>query len=198
MTRRAPLLLCLVLLACGGAAPRADAPVSATATRRSVTGAPGHVEIPAGYAAAGPMTWTRKTAQGPVILHVAVQSEPAEGADAELDRRLRALEREGEAGVERDERITLGDLDARLVHTVTLRAAPPLGLWLVVTAAEHGMYVVSAAGPRAALRAHQPEIEGFLRSLRVPPPAPPRPEPSKSQALDPEVLAPDDGAPPQR
>jgi len=110
-----------------------------------------------------------------IVLRVHRSDEPAGGGDAYVDSLVQALGKGGRAGVERDARIRLGDLDARRIDAATLRERPPIGLWMVIAAAEDGLYTATAYGLRDDLRARQVEIDAYLASLRVEAPTPPRP-----------------------
>lgn len=102
-----------------------------------------------------------------VVLRAQQNAEPEGGAMAYVDRQIAEMNQGGEAGVERDETLLLGDLEARRVDAVELRQKPPTSLWLVIATAEDGMFVISAAGPRDEMRAHSQELDAFLRSVRI-------------------------------
>jgi hypothetical protein len=130
------------------------------------------LEPPKGARRLDPQTWLWSS--GPdqaVVLRVQQNPEPEGGTTAYVDRQLAVIHEGGDAGVERDERMQLGDLEARRVHAVELRKQPPAALWLVIATAEDGMFVISAAGPRDLLRTRSRELDAFLASVRILPPA---------------------------
>lgn len=118
-----------------------------------------------------------------LFLRLQVTPEPEGGATAHVNRLLADIERQGQAGVLRDQVVALGDLDGRLIEAADLPPTTrgqgnPQALWLVVVVAEDGMYTASATGPAAELKARRPLLEAFLLSVRVAAPGgKPRPQP---------------------
>lgn len=158
-----------LLTGCGGAQTPSGPARIADGSQVLVTGLGATVLVPAGYTFFDSATWLLDLSPTErVVLHVERSPEPEQGYEGAVDERIKQMDREGEAGVERDEWVKLDDLDGRMIEAIELRRRPPGALWLVVTGAEDGMYTASAAGPAAVLRQRRTEIEGFLRSLRIP------------------------------
>ncbi len=168
------LAICLVILGCSGAQVLTPVPEDlpkADGQRHSLANSRASLQAPVPFRVVDATTWVLPLAPGSgILVHVQRVQEPAEGAMGHLDKMIADLQRQGEADVERDEKILLGDLDGRFVRALELRAKPAKGLWMVVTVAEDGMYTVTAAGPLTALRERQALLESFLLSLRVDPP----------------------------
>lgn len=171
LARLRPLLwTCALWLAGCSGAETANLP---TTDGRAVTvplATTQHVRVtpPKGCKVAQPDLWVCQ--HGPdrvTILRVARLAEPEDGSDAYLDRLVRDLGKNGQADVERDERIALGDLEARRIDAVALREKPPTAIWLVAVAAEDGLYTVSVAGLASDLRDKSKDYDAFLQSLRI-------------------------------
>lgn len=130
------------------------------------------VQPPKGVRVVDPQSWVWQLGQDrAILLRVQQNPEPDGGVKAFFDSQIEALNREGSAGIERDEVVMLGDLEARLVQAVELRGQPATALWLIVTGAEDGMYIASAAAPIDVMRSKSKEVLAFLTSLRIQPPA---------------------------
>lgn len=139
--------------------------------RHSIANSRASIQPPVEFRVVDATTWVLPLSrEAGILVHLQRAQDPAEGAMAHLDKVIADLQKQGEADVERNESITLGDLDGRFVQALELRAKPAKALWMVVTVAEDGMYTVTAAGPVAALRERQALLESFLLSLRVDPP----------------------------
>lgn len=180
------ILLALLgtILACSGKT-LVDLPVT-TGGRRTLPAAPGSVEVPPGLRIVDPQTWALPLPDGKVIgLRLQRLPDPDGGAMAQVDKLIRQMEKTGQAGVERDAVVQLGDLEGRLVQAVDLGKEDPQALWLVVAVAEDGVYTASVAGPATEVRSRRGMLEGFLLSLRVPVPGRvPAPAPADPLALD--------------
>lgn len=187
-------LLLTSLSACGGPQGVGRSSVRTDGSRIGLPGMRASVQVPKGFEVVDDRTWVQKLGQDRgVILRVHQQPEPPEGADRHVDKLIQDLEKQGEAGVETDRTVPLGDLDGRLVQAIELRRRPPAALWLVVAVAEDGLYTVSVAGPADELRKRRTEFEGFLQSLRVLQPAGPpvpRDKPIEDDLLPPEGVTP--------
>lgn len=160
-----------LMLACSGGqvlTPSPDNLPRADGQRHAVAGSRASLEIPKEFRIVDATTWLLPLGPNAGILaHLQRAQEPADGAMAQLDRAIAELQKQGEADVERDERVILGDLDARLLQALELREKPAKGLWMIVTAAEDGMYTLTVAGPVAEMRTRQAILEPLLLSLRV-------------------------------
>lgn len=163
------LAMLSVLVGCGGP----EAPTLPTTDGRPVTVPLAstlqvRVAVPKGCKVLDGSLWACQ--HGPdrvALLRVARQQEPDEGTDAYLDKLVRDLGKNGQAGVERDERVALGDLEARRIDAVALREKPATAIWLLAAAAEDGLYTASVAGAAGDLREKAKEYEAFLLSLRI-------------------------------
>jgi hypothetical protein len=148
--------LSVLLLACSGGQVLTTSPEDlprADGQRHAVAGSRASLEVPKDFRIVDPTTWLVPLGSDQGILaHLQRTQEPAEGAMVQLDNAIAALQKQGEADVERDEHVLLGDLDARLVQALELREKPAKALWMVVTAAEDGMYTLTLAGPVAEMR----------------------------------------------
>ena len=102
-----------------------------------------------------------------IVMRVHRSETPPGGTKPYVDSLIGALGKTGQAGLERDEQLRLGDLDARAVEATELRNKPAMALWLVIAEAEDGLYTATAYGERDDLRRKSSEIRGFLSSLRV-------------------------------
>ncbi|MBM4345359.1 MAG: hypothetical protein FJ100_18465 [Deltaproteobacteria bacterium] len=102
-----------------------------------------------------------------IVLRVHRGEVPEGGSGPYVDSLLLALGKAGQAGVERDEPLRIGDLDGRAVEAVELRNRPAMALWLVLAEAEDGLYTATAYGQRDDLRSQAAMVRAFLSSLRV-------------------------------
>lgn len=127
---------------------------------------------PKGWQQLEPHTWALSLGQDRVLVMKANLATGIEGgAEAFVDKQLQELGKLGQGGTERDDRVLLGDLDARLIKVVDLRNRPPMGLWMMAADAEDGMFTLTVLGPLDDLRKNGPAIDTALLSLRVAPPA---------------------------
>ena len=166
---RAALCFCLALLGCS--APE-NPPLELSDGKRVLVPIGDRnvvtVEPIAGAGIADGQTWALLLGQSrALVLRVYRAPEPEGGGDKYVDSLLAALGKSGQADVEGDVRIKLGDLDARLVKAVELRNKPALALWMVIAVAEDGLYTASVYGERDVIVEKTKEVEGFLRSLRI-------------------------------
>lgn len=166
------VVLALATAAAACAGPQVAAPImEATGERTAVPiGRANAVSAapPKGAKVVDAQTWL--IAVGPdrgVVLRVHRGEIPEGGAVPYVDSLLKALGKSGQAGVERDEPVKLGDLDARAVEAVELRNKPAMALWLMVAEAEDGLYTATAYGQRDDLRSQAATVRAFLTSLRV-------------------------------
>ena len=167
--KRLLLLVALLsgMMGCSGAEvmeyPHADG------ERHSIVGAPNaSIIVPKECEIYAPTTWVWPTPEGPILLTLRSQQEPAEGMDAYLDKEIRATLAGGEVGLAEDKRVMVGDLEGRLLEVNTLRKQDePTSLWMVVTVAEDGMYTTGVAGPLVAMKDRKAALRAFQLSLRV-------------------------------
>lgn len=126
---------------------------------------------PKGWQQIEPQTWALALGQDRVLVMKANLATGIEGgADSYVDKQLHEIGKLGQGGTERDERVKLGDLDARLIRVVDLRNRPPVGLWMMAADAEDGLFTLTVLGPLDDLRKHGAAIETSLQSLRIAPP----------------------------
>lgn len=163
------VLGCALVAACSGAqVASVDQLPKADGQRHTLPGSRASIVIPKDFRIADATTWIWPLGQERnVIVHVQRAQEPEMGAMAWLDKTVADMEKQGAAGVERDQRVLLGDLDGRLLEAIELRSKPPNALWQLMTVAEDGMWTVTAAGPADALRQRRTVVEAFLLSLRI-------------------------------
>lgn len=127
---------------------------------------------PKGWQQIEPQTWALSLGQDRLLVMKANLATGIEGgADSYVDKQLHEIGKLGQGGTERDERVKLGDLDARLIRVVDLRNRPPVGLWMMAADAEDGLFTLTVIGPLDDLRKNSAEIETALNSLRIAPPA---------------------------
>jgi len=189
LTRLLLLYAALALAACSGVETMDELPKT-DGLRHPLLGAP-HVSVvvPKGLDVVQPLTWLWQTEDGPILLTVRREQEPADGMNAGLDREIRALEQGGQAELADDRAVQLGDLEGRVVEATTVRKdQPPTSAWLMVCVAEDGMYVLTVAGPASAIKDRRPELLAFIESLRIASPAD-RPSPPP-QAPVPDLVEP--------
>lgn len=131
---------------------------------------------PKGCQIADAQTWAWLLGQDrAIIFRLHRGNVPEGGGEAYVNSLLQALGKSGEAGVERDEPLKLGDLDARAIEAVELRKKPAMALWMVVAEAEDGLYSATAYGERDDLQRKAKEVRAYLASLRISPRAAPLP-----------------------
>lgn len=172
LARLAALLLALATaLTTACSSPQETALPTTTGERLTVPiGRQNQVTLapPKGWKQVEAQTWALPLGQDRILLLRAnLGSEPEGGLDVYIDNQLKELGKLGQGGAERDERLVLDDLEARLLKVVDLRNKPPVALWMVAALAEDGLVTVSALGPLDDLRKHGEEIEKALRSLRI-------------------------------
>lgn len=129
-------------------------------------------------------TWINPLGQDRVLLYRVWRGPtPEGGAQAAVDRALADIGREGQAGVERDDRVYLDDLEARLVRVTDLKGQPPTSLWMILAEAEDGLYTASVLGQLDDVRKAEKENIAFLKSLRILAPvgAPRTPRPARPE-----------------
>ena len=167
-------LSALTLACClGCSAPQVLPPEIATGDRVGIAGTSATIAVPRGFSRIDAQSWGLEVEHGRVVLlRVQRAEEPPAGAEAHVDDLVAEINRLGQEGIERDEHVALGDLQGRMIQAVQLRGEEPASLWLMVLVAEDGMYTASAVGPASDIRRLRPELETFLKSLRVPLPAP--------------------------
>lgn len=153
-------------------APQQVPPQLATGERVPIPDTAASIVVPRGFAKLDDGTWGIEVDRGrAVVLKVQRAAEPEVGAQAHVDRLIADMHRQGNEDLERDELVPLGDLQGRMLQAVELRGEEPASLWLMVVVAEDGMYTATVAGPALELRRKRQELEGFLKSLRIPLPA---------------------------
>ncbi len=185
LNRLWPWLLLFALAACSGPEVLVELPKT-DGMRHPLLGAP-HVSVvvPKDMEVVQPLTWAWRTVDGPIVLTVRRQQEPADGMNAELDREIRKMQEGGEADLMGDATLQLGDLEGRLVEATTLRKAdPPTTLWLMLCVAEDGMYALTVAGPTGGIKDRRVELLAFMHSLRIVPPQERTGQPAAPQVPD--------------
>ncbi len=201
------LMLTVATAACSGASSNEISLENLPQTdgiRHTISQSRASVLIPKGWRIAAPTSWLRQVApELAILLHIERLPEPEGGAQTYVDRMIADTTSAGEADIESDRRVRLGDLDARLVQTVELRGAAPKALWSLVVSAEDGMWLASVLGPVSDLRAKRSEVMAALLSLRIdaPPGAPRqdgRPLPPELELELPEAVTPSESSAPPR
>jgi hypothetical protein len=146
---------------------------AADGQRHPISGSQASLVVPRDFRIVEPTTWVWPLGQNrAIVLRVQRAQEPEAGLQATLDAQVRAIEQQGEAGIERDQMVPVGDLEGRLLEAVELRRRPPQARWVLTVLAEDGVYTLSLDGEAEELRRRQTVLEATLRSLRVPLPKP--------------------------
>lgn len=101
-------------------------------------------------------------------LKVTVQPNPETDADAWIDAHVALVQRSGNADILRNDRVTLGDLDARLIAAEDLLGERRAALLQMVAPAEDGIYVATFFGSAQTVRAHAKALVRALMTLRIP------------------------------
>jgi len=170
MVARVVLLVLIGCTACSAA--QQVPPQLATGERVPIEGTTASIVVPRGFAKLDEGTWGIEVDRGrTIVLKVQRTMEPVSGAQAHIDHLVADMHRQGNEDLERDAWVPLGDLQGRMLQVVELRGEEPASLWLIVLVAEDGLYTATATGPAVELRSKRLELEGFLKSLRVPLPA---------------------------
>lgn len=173
LVRAATWLACLgALPACGG--PQLAPPVDVEKVRfepgdrHEIAGTGVSLELPKPFERKADRAFTVVSGgQVVALLTIEVHALGDRDADSLLDARLETMRRSGLAGVLRDERVELGDLDGRLIEAVDLIGAQRNALMLVATEGEQGLIVAQVIAPLALMKARRDAFEEMLRSLRV-------------------------------
>lgn len=173
LLRAAALLLCLASLpACAG--PQLAPPVDVEKVRfepgerHEIAGTGVSLELPKPFERKADRAFTAMSGgQVVALLTVEIHALGDRDADSLLDARLETMRRSGLAGVLRDERIELGDLDGRLIEAVDLVGAQRNALMMVATEGEQGLIVAQVIAPVALMKARRDVFEEMLRSVRV-------------------------------
>lgn len=169
----AALLLAASTLACTGPQVATEAELDdahfAAGEVQQVRGEPITLAVPKGFERASDHGWLAKVRGRPVAaLRVdVVRPVPEQGMDAILDQRVREIRKAGVAGVLRDERVELGDLDGRLVEAVELVGDHRSALVLVATETEDALVTATLALPATMLKREGEMLRAALRTLRV-------------------------------
>ena len=147
---------------------------------------------PKGWKQIEPHTWALPLGQDRlVILKANLATGIDGGAGSFVDKQLQELGKNGQGGTESDERLVLGDLDARLIKVVDLRNRPPMGLWMVAADAEDGLFTLTVLGPLDDLRKHAGAIDACLASLRIAPPVGVQRDVPKRPPIEDDLVPPD-------
>ena len=160
---------------CSSAAPvpSVEQLVAADGQRHAIAGSRATLVVPKDFRVVDPTTWVWPLGQDRgIVLHVQRSQEPEAGMQATIDAQVRAIEQQGEAGIERDKMVPVGDLEGRLVQAVELRKRPAHARWVLSVLAEDGVYTLTLDGEADELRRRQTVLDALLRSLRVPLPKP--------------------------
>ncbi len=126
--------------------------------------------IPKGFEKRSDDAWVaERGGQTAILLRFVKHPLPEGDVDAWIDDLINSVKKAGRAGVLRDERITLGDLDARHIGAEDLLGTSRTAIRMVVAPAEDGVYVASFVAEAATLRAHLTVLDAALLTLRIPP-----------------------------
>ncbi len=167
------LLLVPVVSACSGPQVATESDLDRVhfeaGERQQVRGEPITLVVPKPFERAADHGWVAKVNGRPVaLLRVdCVRPVPEQGMDAILDQRVREIRKAGVAGVLRDERVVLGDLDGRLVEAVELVGDQRNALLLVATETEDALVTATIAVPATVLKREGDVLRAALRTLRV-------------------------------
>ncbi len=113
-------------------------------------------------------TWVQQLGQERAIIYrVNREARPERGLQAAVDAALAEIGKTGQGGVERDEPLQLGDLDARHVRATDLKGTPPTSLWMVLAEAEDGLYSAVVLGQLDDMRKFEKQNMEFLSSIRI-------------------------------
>jgi len=168
---RAPILPLLALLALGLGCSPAALPALAAGPELRLDKLPLRLRVPAGLERVDSATWILRNARGEMRLafKVSAQASPPDGSELHLKKVLRDTDKRGEVVVTATQEIPLDDLTGHFVEARSLRSDPAIGLILVVTEAEDGLYTVVAAGALEVIDASREVLRGAVKSLRVDP-----------------------------
>jgi hypothetical protein len=154
--------------ACGTVAVLAPEPTLKPGQRTSIPGTQMSLEIPKPFKRHDDRTWVvRQDDQIHTVMRVVVQKKPKGNVDSWIDQRIVSVGRGGQAGILRNETVTLGDINGRLIVAQDLRGTSRNGLMQMVAQAEDGLYVVTFAGPVSILHKHGALLVKALSSVRV-------------------------------
>ena len=166
-------ILAAGITACGGPTIVSEAQLDdvhfVAGEKQQVRGEPITLLVPKPFERAADHGWVAKLNGTPfALLRVDVlRPLPEQGMDAILNQRVRAIRKAGVAGVLRDERVQLGDLDGRLIEAVELVGDRREALLLVATETEDGLVTATLALPATMLKREGDVLRAALRSLRV-------------------------------
>ncbi len=136
--------------------------------RRSIPGTGASIEIPKPFERKADRVFVlQHRGQVVALLTVELHELGEQDPEALVDKRLEAVRRSGMAGVLRDERVELGDLDGRLIEAIDLVGAQRNAMLMVAVESERGLVLAQIVAPLALLKARREPLEAALRSLRV-------------------------------
>lgn len=169
----AGLWLLLWTVGCGGTvmAPPHEVPdVEVVAGARVTIGQTRlTMAIPKGFEKKSDEAWMlSKDNKAAILLRFVKHPTPASEPDVWIDGLVKSVQRAGRAGVLQDQRVTLGDLEARHIGIEDLLGQPRGAVRMVVVPAEDGVYAASFLADAATIRKHTKVLDEALLSLRVP------------------------------
>lgn len=133
-----------------------------------IAGTGATLKIPEEFKRRSDRVWVVEQRGGLVmLLNIVHAPPPAEGLEAWLKAKVAAVQRTGQAGVTRDEAVTLGDLDGRYVEAIETVGKDRRALFLCAVEAERGVYLVSAMAPLSLHKRFGAQLSALVRSLRV-------------------------------
>lgn len=137
--------------------------------QQQVRGEPITLRVPKPFERAADHGWVAKIQGTPfAMLRIDVlRPLPEEGMDAILDQRVRAIRKAGVAGVLRDEKVSLGDLDGRMIEAVELVGDQRGALLLLATETEDGLVTATLALPATLLKREGAVLRAALLTMRV-------------------------------
>ncbi|MEY3012001.1 MAG: hypothetical protein RIT45_736 [Pseudomonadota bacterium] len=136
--------------------------------RSSIPGTGASLEIPKPFERKADRVFVlQHRGQVVALLTVELHQLGDQDPEAVIDKRIEAVRRSGMAGILRDERVELGDLDGRLIEAIDLVGAQRNAMLLVAVESERGLVLAQIVAPVALLKARRAPLEAALRSLRV-------------------------------
>jgi hypothetical protein len=111
--------------------------------------------------------WIEQDGVAAALLTVEAAPAPDIGMDAWVAMRIRKVESGGQAGVTRNERIEIQDLDARLIEASDLRGDARSAVMMVVVEDEKNLIVATIYATADVMDAGHSHFEAALRSLEL-------------------------------